>query len=254
MDEFGDRGVMLSNLQDMLDYNRERTKMPENQESLFGMFGDTSPVQHLKLNAADPATQKEKLTWEKELLGLYISGHPLDQYVEKSKEYVPIEKVHKVVARDIEEFELRQMKKAHEEEMRLRMINDRNVKNGLPSKSIEEMKLEIEAKAKNAPKKRFSKEELRKQMEESRPKERMANILGMIEEIKEIPTKKDPAVKMMFLKVMDKTGSIEVVVFPKAYDQYKEKIKLDTCVVIRGRTSSRNGTASLMLENIAPLS
>ncbi len=81
----------------------------------------------------------------------------------------------------------------------------------------------------------------------------MANILGLIEEIKEIPTKKDPAVKMMFLKVMDKTGSIEVVVFPKAYDQYKEKIKLESCVVIRGRTSSRNGVASLMLENITQL-
>jgi DNA polymerase III alpha subunit len=255
MDEFGDRGTMLANLQDMLDYNRERTKMPDNQDSLFGVFGDTtgSPVQHLKLKDAEKAGLKEKLLWEKELLGLYVSGHPLDEYVEKSKEYVPIAKVHKVVAHDIEEFEMRQMKKERDEETRLQMINERNVQNGLPSKTIEEMKAEQEEKAKNAPKKKFNKEELRKQMAESRPKERMANILGMIEEVKEIPTKKDPSVRMMFLRVVDKTGAIEVVVFPKAYDQFKEKIKVDTCAIIKGRTSSRNGTASLMLENVVPL-
>ncbi len=253
--EFGDRGIMLANMQDMLDYHRERTRLPDNQDSLFGLLGglDTNTVQHLKLNPAPNATQTDKLTWEKELLGLYISGHPLDAFDEEAKEYVPIEKVHKVVARDVEEFELRQMKKTHEEENRLKMINERNIQNGLPSKTIEEMRAEIEERAKNAPKKRFNKEELRKQLEESRPKERMANILGIIEEVKEIPTKKDPAVRMMFLKVTDKTGSIEVVVFPKMYDQYKEKIKVDTCVVLKGRTSSRNGTASLMLESIKPI-
>ncbi|MBU3668886.1 MAG: DNA polymerase III subunit alpha [Candidatus Taylorbacteria bacterium] len=253
MDEYGDRGVMLANIQDMLDYNRERTRLPDNQDSLFGALGGIDAVQHLKLKDAEKAKQSEKLLWEKELLGLYISGHPLDQFDEKAKEYVPIGKIHKVVARDVEEFELRQMKKAHEEENRLRMINERNIQNGLPSKTIEEMKAEIEEKAKNAPKKRFSKEELRKQLEESRPKERMANILGIIEEVKEITTKKDASVRMMFLKVTDKTGSIEVVVFPKMYDRFKEKIKVDTCVIIRGRTSSRNGVASLMLENILPL-
>lgn len=253
MDEFGDRGVMLSNLQDMLDYNRERTRLPDNQDSLFGALGGTDAVQHLKLKDAEKANQKEKLLWEKELLGLYISGHPLDLYVEKSKEFVPIQKVHAVVLKDVEEFEIRQIKKAQEEEARLRMINERNVQNGLPSKSVEEMKLEMEAKAKNAPKKRFNKEDLRKQLEEGRPKERMANILGIIEEVKEIATKKDPSVKMMFLKVKDMTGSIEVVVFPKMYDQFKDKILVDTCVIIKARTSSRNGVASLMLENIVPL-
>ena len=32
---------------------------------------------------AEPAGQAEKLLWEKELLGLYISGHPLDRLRDK---------------------------------------------------------------------------------------------------------------------------------------------------------------------------
>jgi DNA polymerase-3 subunit alpha len=34
----------------------------------------------LKLKSATPATPQEKLGWEKELLGLYVSDHPLNHY------------------------------------------------------------------------------------------------------------------------------------------------------------------------------
>ena len=36
----------------------------------------------VKLVEAQPASRSVKLMWEKELLGLYISGHPLDKYRE----------------------------------------------------------------------------------------------------------------------------------------------------------------------------
>jgi DNA polymerase-3 subunit alpha len=32
---------------------------------------------HVRLLSAVPASEKEKLTWEKELLGLFVSSHPL---------------------------------------------------------------------------------------------------------------------------------------------------------------------------------
>jgi DNA polymerase-3 subunit alpha len=35
---------------------------------------------NLKLDKAKPASQEEKLNWEKELLGLYITGHPLKNF------------------------------------------------------------------------------------------------------------------------------------------------------------------------------
>jgi DNA polymerase-3 subunit alpha len=37
-------------------------------------------VQNFKLQEAPPATATEKLNWERELLGLYLSGHPLDKF------------------------------------------------------------------------------------------------------------------------------------------------------------------------------
>ena len=81
MDDWSDRGVLLFNLEAMLVYNHETNKQDENQISLFGNLKIEIPS--FKLQDAPPATQAEKLLWEKELLGLYISGHPLDRIREK---------------------------------------------------------------------------------------------------------------------------------------------------------------------------
>src|SRR5258708_36584618 len=81
MDELSDRGVLMANLEEMLEYHRETNKQNANQVSLFGGLTTTAPS--FKLKNALPATQTEKLSWEKELLGLYISGHPLDRLREK---------------------------------------------------------------------------------------------------------------------------------------------------------------------------
>jgi DNA polymerase-3 subunit alpha len=45
-------------------------------------MSDTS-TSDLSLAAAAPAAQETMLAWEKELLGLYISGHPLDKHKER---------------------------------------------------------------------------------------------------------------------------------------------------------------------------
>ncbi len=82
MDEFGERGTLLYNLEDMLAYSRENSKQAANQTSLFGAM-PAIDFQALTLKVAPEATQAEKLFWEKELLGLYISGHPLDRLREK---------------------------------------------------------------------------------------------------------------------------------------------------------------------------
>jgi DNA polymerase-3 subunit alpha len=41
---------------------------------------DDSTVPTLRLVNAGKAEMADKLAWEKELLGLYLSGHPLDRY------------------------------------------------------------------------------------------------------------------------------------------------------------------------------
>src|SRR3989344_5371828 len=82
LDEFEERDKLLFNLDRLLEYHKERINAPENQSSLFGSMPSAATDLHL----ADPSTAispKEKLSWEKELLGLYVSSHPLDPYKEK---------------------------------------------------------------------------------------------------------------------------------------------------------------------------
>jgi DNA polymerase-3 subunit alpha len=84
MDTLGEeRGKLLYNLENLLIYHQNIVKSGDNQDSLFGLMADQSSVPQLKLKECEPATQKEKLAWEKELLGLYVSGHPLDVHREK---------------------------------------------------------------------------------------------------------------------------------------------------------------------------
>ncbi|MBP7898763.1 DNA polymerase III subunit alpha, partial [Candidatus Gracilibacteria bacterium] len=80
MDSFGERGMLLANMETLLDYNKERQNIGA-QESLFG--GMTEDVAPLTLNPAPAMPQIEKLKWEKELLGLYVSGHPLERIRDK---------------------------------------------------------------------------------------------------------------------------------------------------------------------------
>ncbi len=78
LDSFGERGHMMSNIELLLQYHRDAGK-DTSQDSLFAS-GDTEDV---RMQPAPEAPMTEKLAWEKELLGLYVSGHPLDQFREK---------------------------------------------------------------------------------------------------------------------------------------------------------------------------
>ncbi len=83
MDSFGERGLMLANLEKFLNFNKEEAKnKASKQESLFGGLiasGSEVPARP-SLNDAPPAEQNEKLIWEKELLGLYVSEHPFNLF------------------------------------------------------------------------------------------------------------------------------------------------------------------------------
>ena len=80
LDSFGERGSMLASIELLLEYHRETTR-EQPADSLFG--GLESAQEEIKLEAAEPADLKSKLAWEKELLGLYVSGHPLDRFREE---------------------------------------------------------------------------------------------------------------------------------------------------------------------------
>ncbi len=79
-DKFEERNKLLLNLENILAFNRDLRKEKANgQKSLFGLANGVSIVPaSLKLQEAEPTPNSQKLLWEKELLGLYISSHPLE--------------------------------------------------------------------------------------------------------------------------------------------------------------------------------
>jgi len=81
LDTLGEREQMLANIEEALAFSRALGKQESNQNSLFGSSAETAPT--FKMREANPATMGDKLKWEKELLGLYISGHPLEPHREK---------------------------------------------------------------------------------------------------------------------------------------------------------------------------
>jgi len=77
LDTFGEREQMLENLEKLLQYNKYATNnINSKQTNLFGLTSQPIPPLNL-IPATKEADDAKKLAWEKELLGLYITSHPL---------------------------------------------------------------------------------------------------------------------------------------------------------------------------------
>jgi DNA polymerase-3 subunit alpha len=173
----GERTLLLNNLEKLLTFAKEEREKKESGSSLFsGMF--ESEVNEIKLEPAPKTSQADKLMWEKELLGLYISGHPLDTYKQKLDK------------------------------------RETNIK-----------KLKETAKEK-AP----------------------VVFGGIIEEIKSIMTKKGE--KMIFLRIADLSDSIEAVAFPKIFEEFQDILIPESCIVVKGTFSLRNGEKSVLVDKV----
>jgi DNA polymerase-3 subunit alpha len=78
-DELAERNQLLANLERMLEIARENNKNQNTNQ--MGLFTSTKISNNdIKLELAKPASNFEKLGWEKELLGLYVSSHPLNEF------------------------------------------------------------------------------------------------------------------------------------------------------------------------------
>ncbi len=182
LDELGERNEVLMNMERILEYARlHKSAKSQNQSSLFSLVTDNSSIPQLRLGKTTPVSLEEKLRWEKELLGVYVSGHPMEKVTQSA--------------------------------------NYQNTKN----------KLDIEKFKAQKP-------------------TRLINIAGMITESRRIFTKNgDP---MMFIKLQDLGDEIEGVIFPKILEQFGHHIVADNCVIILGRYNERNGTPSIIAEEI----
>lgn len=176
LDEFGERGHLLGNLETLLSYHKERAGGSENQNSLF--VAEALPA--LRLEKFPEASMKDKLSWEKDLLGLYVSGHPLEQYKEKF------------------------------------MTKEMNIK------KLDGFREGTEAV-----------------------------IGGMVEEARDVLTKNNE--RMVFMKLADFSGSIEVAIFPSVLSNFRELVRTDSCIAIKGKVSKRKGETSFIAEKIKAL-
>ncbi|AZI42895.1 DNA polymerase III subunit alpha [Deinococcus psychrotolerans] len=78
-DAFGERKQLLESLEDALAWAQGAANMLNSgMDALFGM-AETAPEPKLR-GGVTPLGELEKLSLEKDALGLYISGHPLEQY------------------------------------------------------------------------------------------------------------------------------------------------------------------------------
>ncbi|MEK7076760.1 MAG: OB-fold nucleic acid binding domain-containing protein, partial [Patescibacteria group bacterium] len=83
-DSFGiERNQALQNIDEILKFTSavRRNGEQAHVHSLFGADAYAGPK--LTLKPAPPADHHNKLLWEKELLGLYVSDHPLNRFTER---------------------------------------------------------------------------------------------------------------------------------------------------------------------------
>ena len=158
------------------------------QMSLFDLVGEDQKEEFdVKLPDVGEYPKELKLSFEKEVLGIYISGHPLEEYQDIWEKHITAKTAE--FALDEESGEV----------------------------SVEEGS--------------------------------RATIGGMIAD-KTIKYTKDNKV-MAFLKLEDLVGSVEVIVFPKSYEKYADKLKEENKVFISGRVSAEDEKdAKLICEKI----
>ncbi|MEK7681081.1 MAG: DNA polymerase III subunit alpha, partial [Patescibacteria group bacterium] len=176
LDSFGeDRGVLLANSENILLFIKQIHEKPNaNQNSLF-LNTSIDLSAKLKLAPAANATETEKLTWEKELLGLYVTSHP----------FTEIQNIMKNVMIPIKD---------------------------LPGQG----------------------------------RGQWIVVGGMIDATKKKITRSGKA--MMFAKILDTTGGLELLVFPKTYETTKDVWVEGSPVCVVGRTSEEEGDDKLFVE------
>ena len=171
------RFTLLHNLDRLLTFNKEERAKETEQDSLFAGISSGEATE-ITLEKAPHGNSADKLLWEKELLGLYISGHPLESF-------------------------------------RSRLENKAS--------------------------------DIKKVKETSKEKTPVV-FGGIIDEVKSVVTKKGE--KMIFLKISDLNDSIEAVAFPKVFEEFQDILIPESCVVIKGTFSLRNGEKSVLVDKV----
>ena len=172
--------------------NQERKYSMAGQLSLFDMVDDDQKAEFdIPLPKVGEYEKETRLAFEKEVLGVYLTGHPMEEYEEKWR---------KSISKTTLDFQL-------DKETGVAKVHDG-------------------------------------------AKEIIGGIIATLA-IKYTKTNKTMAI----LTLEDLLGTVEVVVFPRDYEKYKEYLQEENKVFIRGRVSEEDDAPSkLICESIVPFS
>ncbi|TSC96345.1 MAG: DNA polymerase III subunit alpha [Parcubacteria group bacterium Athens1014_10] len=175
LDKFGERNQILENIDKLLNFIKQINKERNNgQVNLFNNIPAHNGTS-LKLDYAPPIDTKQKLAWEKEFIGLYISDHPLREFMPYLEKFItPCDKIY-------ESF----------------------------NKGLREIK-----------------------------------ILGVITKIKKFFTKKNEP--MLFVKLEDSSGSVEVIVFPSNLKNETDVWQEEKIILLKGKLSKKENEMKIL--------
>jgi len=87
LDAFGDRRAIFSSMDRLVAVSESHFRAKEEGQLTF--FGAVEGLkEEIRLPDLEPMEKKEKLEWEKELLGLFLTDHPLSSYMKTIKKQI----------------------------------------------------------------------------------------------------------------------------------------------------------------------
>ena len=212
------RSQMLAVNEKMLDgISNQKKKNIEGQVSLFSTFDNTEEQFQIKYPNIKEFDKKYILAMEKEMTGLYLTGHPLDEY-EKSLNLQTSTNIAKIFSDYDETYGENSIIENTSVDL-LESIEDSNI-NKIIADTLKDG-------------------------------DRVA-IGGIISDFNRKITRNNDM--MAFIKLEDLTGVIECIVFPKAYEKLSSLIDADSLIVIKGRlVMNEDEDPKIICEQIIPL-
>ena len=204
-DKFGiNRPTLLQNMEHAIDYATEKHLGAESgQVSLFEESGEKEFVDFTFEEVEDLPTM-EKLNLEKECIGIYVSGHPLDDYRKI------IEQSATLTSENIER--------------ETRIAKSQKEQTGSQNQNPWQM----------------------------RNSGKTYTVIGMIQELKLIRTKKGD--EMAFATLQDFNGTIDLTFFPKTWGTIRQQVHTDAVYAFKGKLDASNEEPSVLVDSLEDIS
>lgn len=177
LDQFGSRAPMLASLDRITAISSNHFRAADaGQMSLFG--AETGIVEEIHLPEVKDVEKREMLNWERELIGLYISDHPLNEFQTQ-------------LAQIVSYFSGQLPEANHEEKVR---------------------------------------------------------VAGLINVVRPYTTKTGKP--MGFVTMEDIQGSIELVLFPKTWERFRDSMTIGQIIIVEGKVDQSNPPPKILVDTI----